>query len=495
MLNDFALYAAPVAAAAYAEADSIVIFLCKECLPSLAKLQLSETLVQAVSAYAARYPELFEAGKISQLVLPAGEAKLLTVLLAGCGEGRDCKPDNFRKAAGAAARALRAAHSEQAVLAAPILLHAEKEHYLQALAEGFFLGAYHFDKYKSDAKQAPLCSVQLLSAVEGAAALVRKAEISAAAVCFARDLVNEPGNVVTPQVLAEQALTLAKELPLTVEVLDEDMLAALGMNAILAVGQGSSEPPRLVVVKYHGAGDAPYTAYVGKGITFDSGGISIKPDDNMGEMKDDMTGAAAVLGAMKAIAGLGLHCNVLGVLCCAENMPDGRAQRPGDIVRAANGKTIEVISTDAEGRMVLADGVWYACRLGAERVIDIATLTGAVIIALGEETSGIVANDAALVEQLLKAGKRAGESYWQLPALPELKEALKSDVADLLNSAGRPGGCITGGLFIGEFVAPGVAWAHLDIGGTSTAKKTAGFKVKGGTAFGALTLIRLAEEL
>ena len=176
-------------------------------------------------------------------------------------------------------------------------------------------------------------------------------------------------------------------------------------------------------------------------------------------------------------------------------MPDGRAQRPGDIVRAANGKTIEVVSTDAEGRMVLADGVWYACRLGAKRVIDIATLTGAVIIALGNETSGIVANNDELVEQLKLAGKYAGENYWQLPALPECKEAIKSDVADLLNSAGRAGGVITGGLFIGEFVDKGLPWAHIDIGGTSTATKTEGVKVKGGTGFGTLTLIKLAGML
>lgn len=267
------------------------------------------------------------------------------------------------------------------------------------------------------------------------------------------------------------------------------------MEAILAVGRGSENPPRMIALQYNGAGDAPYTAFVGKGVTFDSGGISIKPDDNMGEMKDDMTGAADVLGAMRAIARLGLPCNVIGVLACAENMPDGRAQRPGDIVRAANGKTIEVVSTDAEGRMVLADGVWYACRLGAKKIIDIATLTGAVIIALGNETSGIVANNDELVEQLKLAGKYAGENYWQLPALPECKEAIKSDVADLLNSAGRAGGVITGGLFIGEFVDKGLPWAHIDIGGTSTATKTEGVKVKGGTGFGTLTLIKLAGML
>ena len=335
----------------------------------------------------------------------------------------------------------------------------------------------------------------MLSSVPEAAAIITAAEISAEAVCYARDLVNNPGNVVTPQTMAEDALKLGQELPLEITIMDETLMEARGMHALLAVGQGSHNPPCLVALRYNGNGDAPYTAFVGKGITFDSGGISIKPDDNMGEMKDDMTGAGAVLGAMRAIARLSLKCNVIGVLACAENMPDGKAQRPGDIVRAANGKTIEVVSTDAEGRMVLADAVWYACQMGAKKVVDIATLTGAVIIALGNETSGIVANDDELVEQIKLAGRMAGENYWQLPSLPECKEAIKSDVADLLNSAGRAGGCITGGLFIGEFVDKDIPWAHLDIGGTSTATKTEGFKVKGGTAFGTMTLIKLAGML
>ena len=251
----------------------------------------------------------------------------------------------------------------------------------------------------------------------------------------------------------------------------------------------------MITLKYNGAGDAPYTAFVGKGITFDSGGISIKPGENMGEMKDDMAGAGAVLGAMQAIAQMKLPCNIIAILSCAENMPGGNAQRPGDVVKAANGKTIEVVNTDAEGRMVLADAVWYACEQGAKRVVDIATLTGAVIIALGNETSGIIANNDELAEAIKAAGKKAGEAFWQLPSLPECKEAIKSDVADLLNSAGRAGGCITGGLFVGEFVKEGVEWAHLDIGGTSTATKTSGFKVQGGTGFGAMTLIKYAGTL
>jgi leucyl aminopeptidase len=494
MLNGYKIAAVPVSADAYAGADAVVLCLCKECVEYLAAIELPEDLARLVRQYVLADEGCLECGKVSRLAVPQGEG-LLHLLLVGCGAGKECKPNAFRRAAGEAARALRLIKAERAVLAAPILTHAGREAYLECVTEGLYLGAYSFDKFKSDTKPKKTCSVSLMTFIDGVESLLERAELRGAAVSHARDLVNEPGNVVTPEAMAQEAIALAQRLPLTVEVLDESSLAEKDMRAILAVGQGSVNPPRLVVLRYNGAGDAPYTAFVGKGITFDSGGISIKPDDNMGEMKDDMSGAAAVLGALEALASMGARCNVLGVLACAENMPGGGAQRPGDIVRAASGKTIEVVSTDAEGRMVLADAVWYACRLGARRVIDIATLTGAVIVALGKETSGIISNDEALVEQIRSAGKRAGESYWQLPSLPECKEAIKSDVADLLNSAGRSGGCITGGLFIGEFVDKEVPWAHLDIGGTSTAEKTEGVKVKGGTAFGTLTLSRLGESL
>lgn len=494
MLNGFKIEAAPVAAAAYKNVDGVALFLCKECAAALGKLCLPEQVQAAVEAYAAKHEDMFAIGTISELVIPQDEG-LLTVVVAGCGVGAECKPVAFRRAAGEAARALHQAKVTQAVVAAPILTNTKRGAYLEAVVEGLYLGAYTFTEFKSEAKAAPECAVTLCSAIPEAEALLAKAQVNAEAVCFTRDLVNRPGNVVNPEAMASAARKLAEDLPLEVEILDEVQMAERKMGAILAVGQGSANPPRMITLKYNGADDAPYVAYVGKGITFDSGGISIKPDDGMGEMKDDMSGAGAVLGAMKAIATLGLKCNVIGILACAENMPGGRAQRPGDIVRAANGKTIEVISTDAEGRMVLADAVDYACKLGAQKVIDIATLTGAVIIALGKETSGIVSNDDSLVEQIKQAGKFAGENYWQLPSLPECKEAIKSDVADLLNSAGRPGGCITGGLFIGEFVAKGIPWAHLDIGGTSTATKDSGHKVKGGTGFGTLTLIKLAEML
>lgn len=475
-------------------AESVTLFLCRECLPYLTKMNIPANIVQAVNGLAEKNEDLTAAGSLTDLVI-AQDGRLQRVIVAGFGKGDECKPNNLRKAAGSAARALIAAKIKHTAVVAPILSNPARAHYLAALAEGLVLGGYQFTECKGKPEAKPELDFSIISGIPDAERVLAEAEVVADAVCYTRDLVNRPGNLVTPSVMAEEAEALALEYDMEFEILDVTMMEAMGMHALLAVGQGSIHPPCLVTIKYNGAGAAPYTAYVGKGITFDSGGISIKPSDNMGEMKDDMAGAGVVLGALRAIAALKIPCNVMGIIACAENMPSGSAQRPGDVVKAANGKTIEVISTDAEGRMVLADAVWYACKQGAAKVVDIATLTGGVIVALGTETAGIVGNDDVLIRQLIEAGKKAGESYWQLPALPECKEALKSDVADLLNSAGREASCISGGLFIGEFVEAGIPWAHIDIGGTSTAAKNAGFKVKGGTGFGVSTLIKLAQEM
>ena len=323
--------------------------------------------------------------------------------------------------------------------------------------------------------------------------IIAEANILCESIVWTRNLVNHPGNIVQPKNIADEALKLSDKLDLQCEILGIDAMKEKKMGSILAVGKGSAAEPRLITLKYQGSDEANWIALVGKGITFDSGGISIKPEAGMGEMKDDMAGAAAVLGAIRAIARMQLPCNVMAIAACAENMPSGTATRPGDIIRAASGKTIEVVSTDAEGRMVLADAVWYACRQGASKVIDIATLTGAVIIALGNETAAIVSNNDNLCKEIIDAGKIAGENYWRLPSLPECQDAIKSDIADLLNSAGRPGGVITGGLFIGEFVDENIPWAHIDIGGTSTAQKTNGHWVKGATGVGVATLVQLVK--
>jgi leucyl aminopeptidase len=492
MSKKLTLQVASFSKADYAKADAVLAFLGTQCLPLLDKTGLPAAVKKVVIAAAKQEEGITAAGKLTCLLVPVGK-KLTKLVLVGLGaEGTAAE---LRKAAGTAIRTLQEGRYATAVVVAPLLLDAGKAASLQAVLEGLELGNYEFNVYKSQAKRPEPLTVTVLTATKNSRRTLKEAQIIADSINYVRELVNEPGNILNPEVFAEEAKIVAKDYHLAIEVLDEHQLAHKHMGALLAVGQGSLHPSCMITLTYNGGGDKPFLALVGKGITFDSGGISLKPDDNMGEMKDDMTGAGDVLGAMRAIAALKLPVNVLGIMACAENMPGGSAQRPGDIVKSASGKTIEVISTDAEGRMVLADAVWYAGYLGAAKVVDIATLTGAVSVALGKETSAIISNDDQLAGAIKDSGARVGESWWQLPSLPDLAAAIKSDVADVKNSAGRPGGCITGGLFIGSFVKKDLPWAHLDIGGTSTAAKTSGHIVQGGTGFGTATLIELARSL
>ena len=535
----------------YENAEAIVLFLCRECVDHIRNLSLPEEVFDLIGYQVGKQGYAFtETGKVTSMLVKNGSG-YQQIILAGIGAGKECTPNHLRVAAGNAARELQGSKIKTAVAAGPILKNPKRGHYLKALAEGLLLGSYEFNKYKSEKEKGNVAdknetagaaaknenltagaaaknenltagaasgterkitggkvagknvtaavketiSVTIASGIANGEEILIEASVICKAICHARDLANEPGNVINPETLAEEAVETAEKHNLEAKVLTVKEMQKLGMGAILAVGEGSVHEPRMVALKYANGGDKPFTAFVGKGITFDSGGISIKPSDGMGEMKDDMTGAATVLGAMEAIAELKLPVNVIGIMACAENMPSGSAQRPGDIVKAASGTTIEVVNTDAEGRMVLADAVWYACRQGAAKVIDIATLTGAVIIALGEHTSGIVSNSDELAESIKKAGHRAGEEWWQLPMVEEAEEMIKSSCADVKNSAGRPAGTITGGAFIGRFVDKGIPWAHLDIGGTSTAKKTEGHIPEGCTAFGTATLIELARTL
>ena len=474
--------------------DALVFFLRKEGIPSLAKMNVPEAVVKIIQQLGVNSAENSKSVKLTEFFVLQNE-KLQKVVIACFGGKAPSKPNDLRKAAGDVARILLKEKVKNAIVIAPILLNPTSVHYLRSMTEGLLLGQYSFTECKSADNDSQKLALTVISKTSQSDSIVEECCLTAEAVAYARDLINRPGNVVNPDTLAEKAQICAERYHLDYEKLDVEALSNKGMNAILAVGQGSVNPPCIVTLKYNGGGDKPYVAFVGKGITFDSGGISIKPSDNMGEMKDDMSGAADVLAVISAVARMGLPCNLMAVLACAENMPSGTAQRPGDIVKAASGKTIEVISTDAEGRMVLADAVWYACQQGAEKIVDIATLTGGVIIALGTITSGIVGNNDELIQAIINAGKQAGESFWHMPSLPECAEAIKSDVADLRNSAGREASCITGGLFIGEFVEENIPWAHIDIGGTATASKTDGYMIKGATAFGVRTLINLAKEL
>ena len=479
----------------YEKAEAVVLFLCKECADHIHVLSLPEAFYAAVAYQIKTQGYGFtDKGSITSMLLKT-KTGFTRVIFAGVGAGKECTPNNLRMAAGNTVRELQKCKVRQAIAAAPLLTNPKRGHYLKALVEGLLLGSYRFDKYKSAAANNKKLTVTVFNVIPNAAGIIKEAAVISSAICHARDLASEPGNVMNPETLAEEAVLTAKKYNMEVEVLSAGEMQKLGMGAILAVGQGSVHGPKMVILKYSNGQDKPFTAFVGKGITFDSGGISIKPAEGMGEMKDDMTGAAVVLGALQAIADLQLPVNVIGVMACAENMPSGSAQRPGDIIKAGSGKTIEVDNTDAEGRLVLADAVWYACRKGAARVIDIATLTGAVSVALGEHTSGVIASDDTLAEGIKTAGRRVGEAWWKLPIVEEAEEMLTSSCADIKNNAGRPAGVITGGVFIGQFVDKGIPWAHLDIGGTSTVKKTAGHLPEGCTAFGTATLIEYARTL
>lgn len=402
----------------------------------------------------------------------------------------------LRKLAGAAVRVLKPkgcrtiAFALEAGFASP-------EH-VAAAVEGALLGDLETDRYKTEnqdeRKTVDSFSLVLAEALpEHEQALVR-ARIVAESQNFTRELVNEPGNRLSPSLLAGHAARMAIEQGLECEVLDRERMTQLGMGALLGVGAGSSEPPVLIIVRYRpeqpAAGGA-HLGLIGKGVTFDSGGISIKPSENMDKMKYDMAGGAAVLGAMRAIAQLKPGIPITALVPAVENMPGGRAQRPGDIVTTLSGKTVEVLNTDAEGRLILADAITYAKRLGCTHLIDAATLTGAIVVALGYVNAGVFANDDTLLGKVLAASQAAGEKMWHMPLDDEYKEVLKSAFADMPNIGNRWGGAITAALFLKEFVES-TPWVHLDIAGTAWLEEAKPFLAKGPSGLPVRTLVGLA---
>ncbi|NMP20822.1 leucyl aminopeptidase [Sulfobacillus harzensis] len=362
------------------------------------------------------------------------------------------------------------------------------------LTEGLLVGSWHFAGYKADPPQQSWQEATLAGWLASAEAGVRRGEIIARAQNFTRDLGFRPSNKLYPELLAQEAVKAGQSHGFSVEVFDENKLAELGMEALLGVGAGSAHPPRLVVMRYQGGGSRTL-ALVGKGITFDTGGISLKPPLGMEEMKYDMLGAGAVLGAMMAIADLKLPINVVGLMAVAQNMPSGTAYKPGDVVKAFNGKTIEVTNTDAEGRVALSDAVSYAAHLGVDWIVETSTLTGAVVVVLGHEATGLVATDDPLASLVLQASEASGERVWRLPIYPEYKKLYHSDVADMKNSPGRDAGTITAGMIISEF-AGNVPYAHLDIAGTAWTPKGPLNNVKNGpTGVMVPTFVKLADML
>ena len=373
----------------------------------------------------------------------------------------------------------------------------------RAVAEGLILGSYSFDEFKPTARDTPRID-SVTVAVGDDAADVRAARAAVAAgtavadaVCFARDLVNTPGGTLTPAVFADRAAERAGAAGLTVEVLDQKAIKAERLGGLLAVNQGSTHPPRLVKLTYEPA-DAPAevetVALVGKGITFDSGGLSLKPADGMMDMKMDMGGAAAVIAAMCALPSLDVGVRVVGFAPMTDNMVNGDAQRPGDVFTARNGTTVEVLNTDAEGRLILADALCLASEEEPAAIVDLATLTGACLVALGDRIAGLMANDDDFRDRVAGAADRAGERVWPLPLPDDYRPRLDSQVADIKNiTSGRFGGTLTAGLFLRDFVGEGIPWAHLDIAGPAWLAEPYGEHPKGGTGFGVRTLIALVE--
>jgi leucyl aminopeptidase len=365
----------------------------------------------------------------------------------------------------------------------------------EAIAEGAILGLYGFTKYKKpeyESIEEMLIVVREREKVPIVEAAIGKGKLVASATNLARDMVNEPANYMTPTRMAEIAKEIAGKYDLELKVFDREDMEAMGMGALLGVAKGSNQPPKLIILTYKGDEHSEKAlGFLGKGITFDSGGISIKPSEGMEEMKDDMAGAAAAMTAVVAIAQLKPKINVTAVIPTAENLPSGTALKPGDVLKAMNGKTIEIISTDAEGRLILADALSYAQKLGLSPLIDLATLTGACRVALGTLYSGLFGNDQDLVDRVRKATESTGERMWQMPMPEEYKEQNKSEIADIKNAGNRHGGAITAALFLAEFV-PNIPWVHIDIAGTAFSAKESGYMVKGATGVGVRTLVELA---
>jgi len=434
-------------------------------------------------------------GKVNttRLIHTLGRLPAERLLLVGLGKRADLDDERLRQAAGNAVRALRGARV--ASFATVLHLAGDPQTALEAVCEGSLLGGYAFEQYKTkDQDQRFSFEGMTLLLPRGitrkdALTRVERTLTVCRGVQLARDLVSQPGNVATPGYLADTARSLATRHGLECRVYEYDELESMGMNALVAVGKGSAEAPRLIVLEYRGAGERSRpVVLVGKGITFDSGGISIKPGAGMEEMKTDMAGSAAVLGTMQAAAGLGLPVNLLGIIPTAENMPDGKAYKPGDVVTSLSGTTIEITNTDAEGRLVLCDALHFARRYRPAAMIDLATLTGACVVALGHEASGLMGNDQRLIASLKQAGERCGERVWELPLWEGYGEVMKSDIADLKNAGSRDGGSITAGWFLKQFVGD-TRWAHLDIAGTAWSDKARPCSPKGATGVGVRLLI------
>ena len=482
------------------EALAVVVF--KDEKPSSGLLKDLDKLTGGQIAAVIKSDEFKgDVGETSLLRLsPKGKVKASRLLLVGGGDRKEFKTPDIAVAAGTATRGLRKANAKS--LAFSPRANGDVVAAAQQSAQGAVTSQFELDKYKTKDKNEKAVTRFVLH-IEDAKdsdlkAGLKRGNAIGESMNFTRDLANEPPNILTPTEMAKRAQKMAREVGLKCEVLDEARMQKMGMGSLLSVSAGSEQPAKLIVLRYTPAKNTgkkgDLLALVGKGITFDTGGISIKPAEGMEAMKYDMSGGATVIGAMRAIAQLKPTVPVLGVVAAVENMPDGKATRPSDVVTAMNGKTVEILNTDAEGRLILADAVAYAEQQGATRIVDMATLTGAVIIALGSQNTGIMGNDQAFVDQIIALGKEVGENFWQLPVGKEYSKQIKSDIADIKNIGPRgKAGTIMGAVFIQEFIDK-AKWAHLDIAGTAWEDSVRPHQAKGPTAVAIRTLINLVES-
>ena len=479
------------------EADAIVVNLFEGTeQPGSATAAVDKILDGAISFLINRGEIKGKFGEVS-IVHTFGKLPAGIVAVAGLGKRQDFNVDRIRRVTGDFCRALRKlnCHKIATILHGTGIGGIELEASAKATAEGALLGLYGFTKYKKPEYEdidAILLIVRERDKVPILETAISNGKLVAEATNLARDMVNEPANYMTPGQMAEAAKEIASKYNLEFKVLDREDMEAMGMGALLGVAKGSNQPPKLITLSYKGdKRSKKAVGFLGKGITFDSGGISIKPSEGMHEMKDDMAGAATVMAAVVAIAQLKPKINATIVIPATENLPSGTALKPGDILKAMNGKTIEVVNTDAEGRLILADALSYAQKLGLSPLIDLATLTGACRVALGTFYSGLFGNDQEWIDKVLKAAERTGEKMWQMPMPDEYKEQIKSEIADVKNIGNRYGGAITAALFLAEF-STNTPWVHIDIAGTASSSKESGYIVKGATGVGVRTLVELA---
>ncbi len=485
-----------------ATADAIAVAVFKGEKPTDATLKELDKMTGGIISSLIKAEEFKGDANETALIrfVPKGTVKASRLLLVGVGTKADYQAHAICKLAGTATRFLR----KRSIKSFALIPRSEASasEVAQQSVQGFITSQFELDKYKTKDKEDKQVT-GLIICIPDAKPADLKAGIARGqsigeSINFTRDLANEPPNVLTPTEMAKRAQAMAKEVGLKCEVLDEARMTKMGMGSLMSVSHGSSQPAKMIVLRYtpvkSTAKKGELLALVGKGITFDTGGISIKPAEGMDAMKYDMSGGGTVLGTMRAIALLKPTIPVIGIVAAVENMPDGNASRPSDVVTAMNGKTIEILNTDAEGRLVLADAVAYAEKQGATRIVDMATLTGAVIISLGSHNTGIMGNDQALVDEIIACGKDTGEGYWQLPLSAEYSKDIRSDIADIKNIGPRgKAGTIMGAVFIQEFVDK-AKWAHLDIAGTAWADSVRPHQAKGPTGVAIRTLLNLVER-